>query len=178
MEGNPLTDVNLESVKFVMKGGIVARNDFAKCAESVSPFGALVFEDYVGVSAIVAHVDPRLALMVFLLLLLAAATLYRVGWLTLLPAGARTFRPQQRTTEKTARSVRDFSAGKYFAEPVAANSGMDSTALVSGLGGYSSVQNGRPRMIAATSGQICGRPCDCVCRSARESTAAAIAYWK
>jgi imidazolonepropionase-like amidohydrolase len=31
VEGNPLTDVKiLESVKFVMKGGIVARNDFAK----------------------------------------------------------------------------------------------------------------------------------------------------
>jgi len=31
VEGNPLTDVKiLESVKFVMKGGTVARNDFAK----------------------------------------------------------------------------------------------------------------------------------------------------
>jgi imidazolonepropionase-like amidohydrolase len=31
VEGNPLTDVKiLENVKFVMKGGIVARNDFAK----------------------------------------------------------------------------------------------------------------------------------------------------
>jgi len=31
VEGNPLTDVKiLETVKFVMKGGIVARNDFAK----------------------------------------------------------------------------------------------------------------------------------------------------
>jgi imidazolonepropionase-like amidohydrolase len=31
VEGNPLADVKiLENVKFVMKGGIVARNDFAK----------------------------------------------------------------------------------------------------------------------------------------------------
>jgi imidazolonepropionase-like amidohydrolase len=31
VEGNPLADVKtLENVKFVMKGGKVARNDFAK----------------------------------------------------------------------------------------------------------------------------------------------------
>ena len=94
-----------------------------------------------GLAAIVATLDPRLALMVFLLLLLAAATPIVWGWLTLLPAELEPF---ARSGEEPQKKLRDpfaiFLLTNISLSLLLRIPGMDSSALVSGLGGLMSAE--------------------------------------
>jgi hypothetical protein len=94
-----------------------------------------------GLAAIVATLDPRLALMVFLLLLLAAATPIVWGWLALLPAELEPF---TRSSEERRKKLRDpfaiFLLANISLSLLLRIPGLDSSPLVSGLSGLMSAE--------------------------------------